>query len=49
MLRVRELISEGASPLWGTTNNAALDVAISKTLALLTTGARGQVSRAEAA
>ena len=46
MLRVRELISEGASPLWGTTNSAALDVAISKTLALLT---RGQVARAEAA
>jgi hypothetical protein len=46
ILRVRELISEGASPLWGTTNTAALDVAISKTLALLT---RGQVARAEAA
>jgi hypothetical protein len=46
ILRVRELISEGASPLWGTTNTAALDDAISKTLALLT---RGQVARAEAA
>ncbi len=39
MLRVLDLITDGASPLWGTTKDAALGNAISATLAILTPGA----------
>jgi hypothetical protein len=36
MLRVIDLITSAGSPLWGTTNDAALGDAISATLAILT-------------
>ncbi len=36
MLRVVELVTDGCGPLWGTTKDAALGEAISKTLAILT-------------
>jgi hypothetical protein len=49
MLQARELISNGASPLWGTTKDAALDDAISTTLAILTAGARWPSDSARAA
>lgn len=49
MLRVRELISDGASPLWGTTKDQALGDAISMTLGLLTAGARRPIAGARAA
>jgi hypothetical protein len=38
MLRVVDLLSDGASPLWGTTKDATLRDAISTTLAILRTG-----------
>jgi hypothetical protein len=38
MLRVGDLLADGASPLWGTTRDATLRDAISTTLAILATG-----------
>ena len=38
MLRVVDLIVDGAGPLWGTTRDATLRDAISKTIAILATG-----------
>jgi hypothetical protein len=41
MLRVVDLVTDGAGPLWGTTKDAALGDAISVTLAILTPSALG--------
>jgi hypothetical protein len=49
MLHARELISNGASPLWGTTKDEALGDAIATTLAILTSGARSPIATARAA
>jgi hypothetical protein len=49
MLHVRELISNGASPLWGTRKDEALRDAISTALVILTADARGPLATARAA
>jgi hypothetical protein len=46
MLRVIELVTDGASPLWGTTKGAPLGDAISATLAILTPVSAGDVRAA---
>jgi len=49
MLRVVDLVTDGAGPLWGTTTDATLADAISTTLAILTPGAVDSPPRARAA
>jgi hypothetical protein len=49
MLRVGDLVSDGASPLWGTTRDTALGDAISTTLAMLTADGPHPIPGARAA
>jgi hypothetical protein len=46
MLQVVDLVTDGTSPLWGTTRGPALGDAILTTLALLTGGSRGSARAA---
>jgi hypothetical protein len=46
MLHVVELVTDGTSPLWGTTRGPALGDAIRTTLALLSAGSRGSACAA---
>jgi hypothetical protein len=49
ILRVVDLVTDGAGPLWGTTTDATLGDAIAATLAILTPGVPGSASKARAA
>ena len=49
MLRVVELVTDGASPLWATTAGAPLGEAISTTLTILTPRSAGPTPGARAA